>query len=221
MVMHTLYKIVVGPMMWLAFLLFIGGSLYRCWEVGRLIRRKERFILSYMSLKYSLRSISRWLTPFATLNMRLNPAMSLVSFAFHVCLLLVPIFLLSHIVLWEEAWAVRWWALPGPVADVMALIVPAACAYFAARRILRPEVRFVTSKSDYFFLCAVALPFLSGFYCRQQWPAYGGVMILHMISGQVLLAIIPFTRLGHMIVVWFTRSYMGSEFGAVRHARDY
>lgn len=219
--MHILYKIISGPMVWLAFGVFIGGSLYRISEIWRLVLRKEKFLLSYMSLKYSLRSLAHWLTPFGTLNMRLHPVMTVVSFGFHLCLLLAPIFLLAHIVLWEEAWQVRWWALPDTLADVMTLAVPAACVYFAARRILRPEVRYVTAKSDYFFLCAIALPFLSGFYCRQQWPGYAAALMIHMISGQVMLAMIPFSRLSHMIVMWFTRSYMGSEFGGVRHARDY
>lgn len=219
--MHTVYNLVSGPMTWLAFGVFIGGSVYRLWEIHRLLFRKERFVWSHMSLKYSLRSIARWLMPFGTRNMRLHPVMTVVSFAFHICLLLVPVFLLAHIVLWEESWGIDWWALPDPLADAMSLTVLAACVFFALRRLTSPEVRYVTGTADYLFLGAVALPFLSGFYCSRPWPGYPVMMIVHMLSGQVMLAMLPFTRLGHMIVVWFTRSYMGSEFGAVRHARDY
>lgn len=219
--MHTVYKFISGPMVWLAFGVFIGGSLYRILEIGRLVQRKEKSLMSYMSLKYALRSLAHWLTPFGSRNMRLHPVMTVVSFGFHLCVLLVPIFLLGHIVLWEEAWGTQWPALPDLLADVMTLAVPAACAFFAARRMLRPEVRYVTAPSDYLFLCAVALPFLSGFYCRLQWPGHDTALMIHMVSGQVMLALIPFSRLSHMIVMWFTRSYMGSEFGVVRHARDY
>jgi len=174
-----------------------------------------------MSLRFSLRSIAHWIIPFGTVNMRRNPVITIVSFAFHVCLLLVPLFLTAHVVLWEESWNVNWWALPAPVADVMTLIVPAACVFFAGRRLWRPEVRFVSEPADFFFLLLVALPFLSGFYCGRQWPGYAWMVIVHLVSGQALLVSLPFTRLAHMILVWFTRSYMGSEFGAVRHARDY
>ncbi|MDA8138164.1 MAG: nitrate reductase [Desulfobacteraceae bacterium] len=218
---HTLYKLLSGPMMWLAVILFCAGTLYRLWTIFRLVRRKEKFICSYLSLRYSLRSLVHWLTPFASLNMRLNPVMTVVSFAFHICLLFVPLFLLAHIVLWEQAWGIHWWALPDLVADIMSLVVPAACIYFAIRRIRKPEVRYVTGVGDYLLLGLIALPFVTGFYCRMQWPGYGPVMLVHMFSGQVLLATLPFTRLSHMVLMWFTRSYMGSEFGAVRHARDY
>lgn len=219
--MHELYKIVSGPMMWATFLVFIGGIVYQLLRLLRLLLQKEKSLLSYMSLRFSLRSIVHWIIPFGTVNMRRNPVITLVSFAFHICLLLVPVFLMAHVVLWEEAWNVSWWSLPAPVADVMTLIVPAACIFFAGRRLWRPEVRFVSEPADFFFLLLVALPFLSGFYCGRQWPGYEWMVIVHLVSGQALLVSLPFTRLAHMILVWFTRSYMGSEFGAVRHARDY
>jgi hypothetical protein len=36
-----------------------------------------------------------------------------------------------------------------------------------------------------------------------------------------MLVAIPFTRLSHMLFSIFTRAYMGSEFGKVRHAQDW
>jgi nitrate reductase gamma subunit len=44
---------------------------------------------------------------------------------------------------------------------------------------------------------------------------------LHILAGEILIALIPFTRLSHALFVLFTRAYMGSEFGAVRNARDW
>ncbi len=219
--MHTLYQIVSGPLVWVAFGVFIGGSIFRLAQLYRLARRREPFIFSYFSLRYGLRSVLRWLIPFATANMRLNPVMTIVAFAFHACLLLLPFFLLAHIVLWEEAFNVRWWALPTTVADTMTLIVIAACGFFLVRRLTRPEVKYVTSTSDFVLLAIVAAPFITGFYCYHQWPGYQGMLILHILSGEVMLITIPFTRLIHMIFAPLTRGYTGSEFGGVRRAKDW
>jgi len=219
--MHTLYKVVSGPLLWVAFIAFIGGSILKLWQLYSLARRKEAFIFSYLSLKYSLRSLGHWLIPFATVNMRKHPFLTLVSFAFHICLLLVPIFALSHIVLWEESWGVTWWALPDGLTDVMTLVVIGGCLFFLLRRLTQPEARYVTSASDFALLLMVAAPFVSGFYCYHQWPGYQTALIIHMLSGEILLAAIPFTRLSHMLLSIFTRSYMGSEFGGVRHAHDW
>lgn len=219
--MHTVYKIVSGPMLWITFGLFIGGSIYKLYQLYSLARHKENFIFSYWRFKYALRSLVHWGTPFATVNMRRHPVMTIVTFAFHICLLLLPVFALSHIVLWDEAWDLSWWALPNGAIDIMTLIVIAACIFFLIRRLTRPEVRYVTSTSDFVLLAIVAAPFITGFYCRYQWPGYDYVAIAHMICGEIMLVAIPFTRLSHMLVGVFTRGYMGSEFGGVRHARDW
>ena len=219
--MHTLYNFVSGPLAWVAFILFIGGCLYRLISLMVLVHRKEKFIYSYMSLKYSLRSIFRWSTPFATENMRRHPVLTIVAFAFHICLILTPIFLLAHVTLVEEAWDLSWWTLPEGMAEIMTLIVIAACVFFLVRRLVNPEVKYVTSASDYVLLAIVAAPFITGFLVYYQWFDYQTLMVLHIFAGEVMLVAIPFTRLSHMLFAPLTRAYMGSEFGGVRHARDW
>ncbi|MEN8244586.1 MAG: TmcC family electron transfer complex membrane anchor subunit [Thermodesulfobacteriota bacterium] len=219
--MHDVYSFVTGPLAWLAFLLFIGGSLFQLGRMLYLVAKKERFIFAYMSWKYSLRSILHWITPFATVNWKLHPILTIVTFAFHICLLATPLFLLSHIILWDEAWNISWWAFPDALADVMTVVVILSCLFFLIRRLRQPEVRFVTSASDFVILFIVAMPFLTGFFAYHQWFDYKVSLILHILSGEVMLAVIPFTRLSHMIFSPFTRAYMGSEFGGVRHAKDW
>jgi len=219
--MHSIYQFVSGPLVWVAFIVFIVGCLFRLIRMIWMTYQKEQFVFSYMSLKYSLRSIIHWITPFGAVNMRKHPVMTIVTFTFHICLFIAPIFLLSHIILVDESWSLSWAALPDPVADILAIIVIAACLYFLVRRMISPEVKFVTSASDYGILMIVALPFVTGFYAYHQAPGYSIALILHILSGEIMLMAIPFTRLSHMIFSVFTRSYMGSEFGGVRHARDW
>ena len=219
--MHSLYAFVSGPLAWLAFVLFVGGSLYRLAHLILLTHRKEKFIYSYLSWKYSLRSIIRWVTPFGTENMRRHPVMTLVTFAFHICLLVMPVFLLAHVILIEEAWGWSWWTLPDSLAVFMAAVVVGSCVFFAVRRLTTPEVQYVTSASDYVLLAVVAAPFVTGLVAHYQWFGYQWFSILHIFSGELMLAAIPFTRLSHMLYAPLTRAYMGSEFGAIRHARDW
>ncbi|MGD8367692.1 MAG: nitrate reductase [Desulfobacterales bacterium] len=219
--MHSLYSFVTGPMVWVAFGVFLIGCGVRLVGMLRLVSRKEPFIYNYMSLKYSLRSIGHWIVPFATVNWRSKPVLTIVTFAFHICLVVTPILLLSHIVLFDEAWNIRWWALPDGLSDVLTLVVIAACVYFLVRRIKSPEVRFVTYPSDYIILAIVAAPFVTGFLAYHQWFAYPVMFFLHVLTGEIMLIAIPFTRLSHMIFSPFTRAYMGSEFGGVRKARDW
>jgi nitrate reductase gamma subunit len=219
--MHDIYAFVSGPLVWIAFIVFIGGSIYRLGSLVVLTHRKEKFIYSYLSLKYGLRSILRWITPFATENMRKNPLLTVVAFAFHICVVVSPVFLLAHVVLVEEAWSVSWWTLPDGVAIAMSVVVIASCLFFLIRRRIKPEVRYVTSLSDYVLLAIVAAPFVTGVIAYYQWFGYQWFTILHILSGEIMLVAIPFSRLSHMLFAPLTRAYMGSEFGGVRHARDW
>ena len=219
--MLEIYEFVSGPLARGAFIVFIGGCLYRLISLLVLVHRKERFIYSYMSFKYGLRSILRWSTPFATENMRRHPGMTIVAFAFHICLLVTPIFLLAHVVMIEEAWGVSWWTLPDGLADAMTLIVIAGGIFFLIRRLTNREVQYVTSASDFVILAIVIAPFLTGFLAYYQWFGYKFFVILHILSGEIMLITIPFSRLSHMITAPLTRAYMGSEFGKVRCARDW
>jgi nitrate reductase gamma subunit len=215
-----LYEIVRGPLAWVALLVFFAGSIYRV--VAMLIEaRRDKVVYPYMSLKYGLRSLMHWLIPFGSRNMRLRPVMTVVTFVFHISLLAAPIFLLAHIILVYESWKLQWWSLPESVTDVMTVLVLLGCVFFLVRRIVAPEVQNVTFLSDYVLLALVALPFLTAFLAYHQWGPYRPMLIAHILAGEVLLVAIPFTRLSHMFFFFFTRAYMGCEFGNVRKARDW
>ena len=216
-----LYKFLKGPMIWVAFLVFTGGSLYR---IISLIRRAKnaKVIYPYMSLKYSLRSIFHWIIPFASTNMRKRPWLTIVTFLFHSCLIFTPIFLLAHNMLIEESWKIKWWTLSETAADAMTIVVIACSGIFFLRRLISPEVRFVTSPADFIILFIAAAPFISGYFAFHQLLLdYRLMVALHILFAEIMLIAIPFTRLSHMFFFWLTRAYTGSEFGAVRHSKDY
>jgi len=214
------YELVRGPLAWASLLLFLAGSLYR---IGYMLvdAKRDKVVYPYMSWKHGLRSILHWVVPFGSRNMRMRPVMTVVSFVFHICLVVLPLFALAHVILWYESWTVQWCALPETAADVMTLLVVLCCVFFAVRRITQPEVRNVTSVSDYLLLAVVAAPFVTGFLAAHQWGAYRPMLIAHILTGEIMLVAIPFTRLSHMLFFPFTRAYMGSEFGNVRNARDW
>lgn len=215
-----MYEFVTGPLVWIAFIGFIGGLAYRFVAIARLAAR-ERVVLPTFDARYGIRSILHWLVPFANRNTRMNPFFTVISFAFHACLLLTPLLVMGHAVLWEQSWGIRWWSLPAGAADLMTLVVIFGCVFFAVRRLVLPEVRNVTAASDFWLLLVVAAPFVTGFVAHQQWLPYRPMVIAHVVSGALWLLLIPWTRLVHMIWFALSRAYMGAEFGSVRHARDW
>ncbi|MGD9301289.1 MAG: nitrate reductase, partial [Desulfobacterales bacterium] len=161
------------------------------------------------------------LIPFGATTMRQQPVFAIVTIGFHLCVIILPLFLLAHIVLWYESWQILWWSLPDLLADLMAVWVILACLYFLGRRWLVPEVKKVTRPSDILLPLIVLLTFLTGFLAYHQWGPYRPIMILHVLAGEILLIAIPFSKLGHMLFFMFSRAYMGAEYGRVLKGREW
>jgi nitrate reductase gamma subunit len=215
-----IYELVRGPFAWVALIVFVAGSLYRI--IAMLVRgKKEPALYPSTSFSGAVRSILHGLIPFGSTYMRRQPLFAIVTIGFHLCLIILPLFLLAHIVLWYESWQILWWSLPDLLADLMAIWVILACIYFIVRRRVVPEVKKVTRPSDILLPAIVLLTFLTGFLAYHQWGPYRPIMILHVLAGEILLIAIPFSKLGHMLFFMFSRAYMGAEFGKVLNAREW
>ena len=89
------------------------------------------------------------------------------------------------------------------------------------RRLVRPEVRILTSVWDYTLLLLTLAPFVTGVLAYHQWGPYETILILHILFAEVLLIVIPFSKLGHIILFFFTRAFIGFEMGGRRGARTW
>ena len=218
---NSFIAFIMGPMVWISAFIFLGGLLIKFISIIRSVRQKESYIFSYITFKHSFRSICAWLIPFFPKSTRLHPVYYGISYLFHILLFVVPLFLASHIVLINEAFQISWPALNDNVADWLSLLVIIFLCFFAIRRQIVPEVKYLTSTKDYLLLLVVLLPFITGFLAYHQFFVYRWMVTAHVLSGELMLIIIPFSRFSHMLTAPLTRAYMGSEFGNVRHAQDW
>jgi len=214
------YELVRGSFVWIALSVFVLGSLYRVVFILAAGKR-DKILYPSSSVKHGLRSILHGMLPFGSGYMRKQPVFTIITFLFHFCVIAIPVFLLAHTVLWYESWKIIWWSLPDILADIMAIVVILSCIYFFVRRIVIPEVKQVTRTSDFLFLIIILLPFLTGFLAYHQWGPYRPILIMHILSSEILLVTIPFSRIGHMLFFVFSRAYMGAEFGKVLKASEW
>jgi len=82
-------------------------------------------------------------------------------------------------------------------------------------------VRILTTPWDYTLLVLTALPFVTGFLAYHQQGPYEVMLLLHVLFAEILLIIIPFSKLGHIILFFFTRAFIGVEMGGRRGARSW
>jgi nitrate reductase gamma subunit len=215
-----LYALARGPFAWVALSVFVLGSLFKILS-HVFLGKREKILYPAMTFKNTLRSILHGIVPFGAAYMRKRPVFTIVTFVFHCCLFIIPFFLLAHVLSWDESWQISWWSISDSLADKLTILVILCGVFFLVRRLVVPEARKVTQRLDWLLLAIVMLPFLTGFLAYHQWGPYKPLLILHILSGELLLIAIPFSRLSHMLLFVFTRGHMGSEFGKVLESRDW
>lgn len=215
-----MYQFITGPLLWLTLAVFVVGCVYRvvkyvkglAWQLDRVAYTKY----PGPGTKGAARSILFWLIPFGTRSWRVKPLMTLMFFVFHIGLIICPIFLLAHGILIQEAWGIGWPSLPGPVADFMIMGVLIAAAALLLRRLLLPEVRFITTPQDYLIWAIAVAPFLTGFIAARNPADYQFWLTVHILCGELMLVAIPFTKLSHFVLFFCSRAQVGFDFGIKR-----
>lgn len=216
-----MYEFLSGPALWITFIIFLGGLIVRLTYLFGLSQGKDQILYNHVSMEWGLKSVLYWLIPLGSVSLRTQPVFSIMVYVFHLCLMTVPLFLGAHNLLWDEAFGLSPWSMPDAWADVMTLVFICSGVFLLARRIVRPEVRILTGAWDYALLILTILPFLTGFIAYHQWGDYEIFLILHILSGEILLILIPFTKLGHMALFFFTRAFIGFEMGTRRGTRTW
>jgi nitrate reductase gamma subunit len=220
------YTFARGPMLWAAVLILCAGIVYRTRELYRLTSRKQTHVLPASAAAATRtsspeeRTLAR-LARFQQSAFAVHPVMFFVSILFHACLFAAPLLALGHSLEIYRAWNITPPSLPEPLIDVMTAIVLVCGIFFLMRRLVLPRVQAISSAADYVLLGCVMAPFLTGFCAYHHWFDYKTVITLHLLAGNLMLIVLPFTKIGHMVFFFFVRLYIGSEFGPARGSREW
>jgi len=223
-----MYAFINGPLLWCAFIVFGVGIACRTYQLFWLTRAAERRL--FTAQPCSPEQLSRRspeerrldrLVAFQQSMLGTHPVMAVTTCVFHASLFIVPVFLAAHNVLLYEAWGVALLSLPDRIADLLTMVLLGCALFFFVRRLTVPRVRSISCLSDYVLLLMVAAPFLTGMLAYRQWLDYRTVLTMHVLSGELMLVAIPFTRIGHMVFFFFVRMLIGSEYSFGRGRRTW
>ncbi len=133
---------------------------------------------------------------------------SSASFFSHIGLILVPLFLVDHIVLWEVYLGLNLPSIGTTLADVLTIFTMVCIAVLFCCRLFVARQRAMSGSMDYLILLAVFTPFASGFMASHpsmnpmSWDA---MMLIHILSAEALFVLIPLTKLSHIVLFFFDR----------------
>jgi len=147
-----------------------------------------------------------WLVPRRLWRKR--PLYSSASVLFHVGLVVVPLFLAGHVALLAGVLP-RWWpVLPGPVADTVTLIALVALLGLILGRVGSASSRAISRVGDVLILVLLFGLLLFGWWSVN--PAFSPfasrtMLLLHVLLGDLVLVLVPITKIAHCALYPFTR----------------
>ena len=205
--MQQLIDFARGPLFALAFgIMVLGLVRLLVMQIHSLVTSKGRRLRNAPWRKIAGETLS-WAVPFRHF-IKGTILFSSASFAMHIGLIIVPLFLLDHVVLWEAWLGIRLPAIGRGLADVLTLTTIACLLTLMAYRLFSARHRAVSRPLDHVLLVAILLPFATGFLAAHpglnpfRWDV---VMLVHVLSAELLFVMVPFTKLAHVVLFFFDR----------------
>ena len=209
-----------------AWLDFARGPLFRFAIAVLVLGVLRHIVLAIVSIRTALgragdkslpwkqlrRTTLAWIFPLKHLTHK--RVFTIASVAFHVGLILAPLFLMGHVQLVERSIGISWPTLPAVIADILTLTAIAGILVVLGARLSSQAARSLTRPYDILILGLVFLPLATGFLAMHTGLnpfAFELTLLFHFLSGSILLALIPFTKLVH--VVFFPATQLISEVG--------
>jgi ferredoxin len=182
-------------LLYLVAIFFVAGTLFRGLFFVVNIFRSRPF--SRRSVLHRFVTLFGIVVPFHRAVLK-KPVYTTIRYAFHACLIVLPIWFSGHVYLWEESRFEWYWTpLPDEWADRMTLFVLITCAFFISRHIISKKNRLNAKVSDFAFILITGLPFLTGYFLTHgtldSIPFFENYLwYFHVISGEIMLAMIVF-----------------------------
>ena len=146
--------------------------------------------------------------------LKTSPITYIGGYIFHIGLLIVVILFAPHIKTIEALLGVAWRALPSQVVDFVTVISTAAMIVVLIDRLLKPAKRYLSTFADWFAWTVTFLPLITGWLAvHHLLLPYTLMLALHVLSVELLLICIPFTKLFHAFATFGSRWFIGAVNG--------
>jgi nitrate reductase gamma subunit len=193
--------------------IFILGVLWRLIEIYSLGRKRDLAVPRRRPGASGFHTV--WRRSLAPPGMlKRSPVSYIGGYIFHVGLAIVVFLFAPHIKLIDGLLGLSWPALPSPVIDAVTVVTLAAMVVLLVDRINNRVKRFLSTFEDYFTWALTFLPLLTGYLAvKHLLLPYTTMLALHILSVELLLIAIPFTKLFHAITLFASRWYNGDIHG--------
>jgi nitrate reductase gamma subunit len=196
-----------------ALIIFVAGVVLRLFEIFGLSRKPD------LARPRTDSPGSGWRTMFTRSippqgMLKRDPVTYIGGYAFHLGLFFAIFFFAPHIEFFRSLTGLSWPALPSALVDASVVAAIVALAVLLAHRLNNPVKRMLSGFGDYLAWTVTLLPLLTGYMAYHHLMLeYTLMLALHIFSVELLLVLLPFTKLFHTFSVFVSRWYNGDFFG--------
>ena len=217
-------EFLTGPMLVASLSIFFGGLALRALLYFKGLDQKlERVAYTrYMAsgLIGAAASIIKWIVPFASRGWRADVPNAIPFILLHLGAVLLPFFLLGHTIVLEDVTGISLPAMPMLLADILTFLAILGLLIYLGRRLMLSHVSIMTTGQDWYMLFLSLFVFASGAFARFDAAGYDTWLLLHVLSGEILLITAPFTKFSHIILFFCSRAQHGMDFAIKRGGRE-
>jgi nitrate reductase gamma subunit len=134
---------------------------------------------------------------------RRRPIQTIAGVAFHAGIVLVPLFYVGHVTLWQPSFPVPWPMLGLAVSDALSLAAVAGLAVLLLWRLLVRTSRELSTTADVAVLLLLLAVTASGYWAAHpaSSPVDARTMLLaHLLAADLALALTPLTKIVHCVL---------------------
>lgn len=208
-----------GQALWFSLIVLIAGSVWRVVAIFRLGTKPDLSEpRSTRWLAGALRGIFVRMIPRAEL--RPGAKLGVINgYFYHIGLAVIAFGYLPHILFVERLTGLAWPALPEPLIYVAVGLSFVSLIMVLLERLTDAVMRLLSSFDDYFSWFVVFLPLATGMVALSGWspqstsggvPVYPLPLAIHLLSVELLFVWLPFGKLGHVFLVFFSRAITGA-----------
>jgi nitrate reductase gamma subunit len=198
--MDTWIDFARGPLFRVALAACLLGLGYHLFNTLWMIRQSHsRAADKDLSLRTVLAATWRGLVPLR----RRRPWQTAASLAFHAGVLLVPLFYVGHVTLWQPSLGIPWPTLGPAVSDVLSLAAIVGLVTLLLGRWLVRTARELTSRADLGVLLLLLVATASGYWAAHPLSsptAPRPMLLAHLLAADLLLFLTPLTKIVHCVL---------------------
>jgi nitrate reductase gamma subunit len=193
--------------------IFLLGVVWRLIEVYTLGRKPDLAAPRHVPGASGWHTIVRRSLPPPGMLAR-SPVSYIGGYVFHVGLAIVVFFFAQHILLVKQLTGLSWPGLPSQLINLTAVVTMVAMLAVLVDRIRQPVKRFLSTFEDWFTWALTFLPLVTGWMATQHLLLpYTRMLALHILTVELLLVFLPFTKLFHAFALIGSRWYNGDTNG--------